>query len=214
MGKKQGGNKKRRGGVAFFFFEGDTEDLFYKKIINEYVVRPRGIKRIYKNLKTGTGVNKQIANELYHFLKDSGNKDVDIYVYAFIDREGSRSKVPEFNSEAILKAVEEYVSTKQIRSMYSIEAIKMIESWFFYDLEGICNYVGFKMTKSMQQTYHNTERLDKRDLTKLFQKGSRRRYYKKGEEGFLNSLDLGKIYENCSDLKNGIDKINCDLGEN
>ena len=87
----------------------------------------------------------------------------------------------------------------------------MIESWFLYDIEGICKYIGLEYTKTLAGKYANPEKFDSRDMAELFRKGSRKRYYKKGDEGFLKSLDIEKIYGNCKDLKNGIEMINNDF---
>jgi hypothetical protein len=92
-----------------------------------------------------------------------------------------------------------------------LEAIIMIESWFFYDLKGICDYIGLKFTDNLRRTYSNPERLTHKDLQGLFRKGTKRQHYIKGEKGFLEKLSIEKIYENCTDLKNGIQMIRKDF---
>lgn len=131
-----------------------------------------------------------------------------MYVYAFIDREGARSDVSEFNSAAILKALKaEKVKIGTIKELAAIEAIFMIESWFFHDLEGICRYINLEYTETLKRNYSNTEKFKHTDLSALFKKGKNRKLYKKGEESFLNSLDIEKIYNNFSDLRTGIQGI-------
>ena len=87
----------------------------------------------------------------------------------------------------------------------------MIESWFFYDLEGICDYIGLNFTDSLRKNYFNPERLTHKDLQGLFRKGTKRQHYIKGEEGFLEKLDIENIYENCTALKKGIEMIKKDF---
>ena len=87
----------------------------------------------------------------------------------------------------------------------------MIESWFFYDLEGICEFIGVKFTDSIRRTYSNPEKLTHKDLQSLFRKGTKRQHYSKGEKGFLERLDIEKIYNNCSALKEGIKAIKNDF---
>ncbi|HEY5560279.1 MAG TPA: hypothetical protein VIK72_00735 [Clostridiaceae bacterium] len=49
--------------LVYIFYEGYTEKIFYKNILNNYL---DGIPRKTKNLESGTGINKEIANELYY----------------------------------------------------------------------------------------------------------------------------------------------------
>lgn len=201
MNKTLGKSKK----LAYIFYEGDTEELFYKRIFFKYL---RGVPNKTKNLETGTNINKRIASELCYFLNKKENKGLDIYVYAFTDREGMKSDISEFDGEAIKKAL----NKKQVKKIENIEAIIMIESWFFYDLEGICDYIGLSYTDSLQRTYSNPERLTHKELQGLFRKGTRRQHYIKGEKGFLEKLDIDKIQRKCTALKEGIHMINEDFG--
>lgn len=197
--------KEARKKLLYIFLEGNTEDVFYKKIADKYL---KSISKKYKNLKTGTNINAQIVKYLYHFIRDNSNSKYDLYVYAFIDKEGSRSDVSEFNAEAILKELKkEKVKIINIKEVAAIEAIFMIESWFFHDLEGICKYINLECTETLKRNYSNTEKLKHTDLAALFRKGKSKKFYKKGEESFLKSLDVEKIYNNCNDLRNGIEEI-------
>lgn len=197
-------SKNKQEKLAYIFYEGFTEEIFYKKVFRNYL---NGIPNKTKNLESGTGINKEIANELYYFLNNKKNRNIDLYVYAFIDREGTKNDLVEFDAAAILKAL----NKRQIKKIEKIEAIIMIESWFFYDLKGICDYIGLKFTDTLRRTYSNPERLTHKDLQGLFRKGTKRQHYIKGEKGFLEKLSIEKIYENCTDLKNGIQMIRKDF---
>lgn len=197
-------SKNKQEKLAYIFYEGFTEEIFYKKVFRNYL---NGIPNKTKNLESGTGINKEIANELYYFLNNKKNKNIDLYVYAFIDREGTKNDLVEFDAAAILKAL----NKKQIKKIEKIEAIIMIESWFFYDLKVICDYIGLKFTDNLRRTYSNPERLTHKDLQGLFRKGTKRQHYIKGEKGFLEKLNIEKTYENCTDLKNGIQMIRKDF---
>lgn len=203
MAKQEEFSKK----MAFFLFEGNTEELFYKSIINKYIKRT--IRRKYKNLEGGSGINRDVARHAAAILNDY--TDTIIYIYVFIDREGSRTKQPEFNDKDIIKALSKYYDTSRIVRIAKIEAIKMIESWFFYDLEGICKYIDLPCSKSVQACYCNPEKYSHVDLNILFQKGNKKRRYKKGDEDFLRCLDIDKIYMNCKELHEGIALINDDF---
>ncbi len=193
--------------IAYFIFEGYTEDIFYKSVLDRYLAR--GIQRKYKNLETGCGINRAVASYLYDFIKSNAGKV--IYCYVFIDREGPRSKIPEFNGKAIEKELVRLMGNISLNRIAKIEAVQMIESWFFHDLQGICRHVGLACTKSLQKTYVNPERLNSTDLSKLFYKGKKNRYYKKGDLKFLSKLDINKIYSGCKDLRDGIQMINGDF---
>jgi hypothetical protein len=201
MSKNPKGLRKK---LICIFLEGKTEDVFYKKITDRYL---KSLPKKYKNLQTGTNINVQIARNLYHFIEDSSNSEYDLYVYAFIDREGARSDVSEFDGSAILKELKKLVKIDTIKEIATIEAIFMIESWFFHDLEGICRYINLPYTETLKRKYSNAERFTSTHLSELFKKGKGKKHYKKGDEGFLNSLDIEKIYNNCSDLRNGIECI-------
>ena len=197
--------KEERKKLLYIFLEGKTEDVFYKKITERYL---KSLPKKYKNLQTGTNVNMQIVKNLYHFIEDSSNSKYDLYVYAFIDKEGARSDVSEFDAEAILKKLKAAkVKTSNIKKLAAIEAIFMIESWFFHDLEGICKYINLEYTETLKKNYSNTEKFKHTDLAALFRKGKTKKPYKKGEESFLNSLDIEKIYNNCSDLSTALEGI-------
>ena len=201
--------KESRKKRLYIFLEGKTEDVFYKKIAERYL---KSISKEYKNLKTGTNINKEIAKHLYHIIKDSSNSKYDLYVYAFIDKEGAKNDTSEFDADAILKALkEEKVNIKNIKKIDAIEAVFMIESWFFYDIEGICKYINLECTETLKKNYSNTEKFKHTDLAALFKKGKSKKFYKKGDEKFLNSLDIEKIYNNCSDLRKGIENIIIEL---
>lgn len=197
--------KEERKKLLYIFLEGKTEDVFYKKIADRYL---KSFTKKYVNLETGTNINKQIAKHLYHFIENSSNSKYDLYIYAFIDKEGSKNDTSEFNATAILKALKvEKVKIRNIKELAAIEAIFMIESWFFHDLEGICKYINLQYTGTLKKNYSNTEKFKNTDLAALFKKGKSKKFYRKGDESFLNSLDIEKIYNNCSDLRTGIECI-------
>ena len=58
--------------LAYIFYEGYTEEIFYKRIFKSYL---NGVPNKIKNLESGTGINKEIVNELFYFLKNKGNRN-------------------------------------------------------------------------------------------------------------------------------------------
>lgn len=204
MGKKNKKTSSKKEKIAYLLLEGKTEQVFYKKIFDTHL---QGISKKVINLKSGSGINKRVAKELYSLLKSNSKSSQEMYVYVFIDREGPRSKEPEFDPEAILELLRTQVSVDAIQVLTSIEAIQMIESWFFYDLEAILKHIGLKDSKSIRQSYSNPEKFTHKDLQNLFKKGSKNTYYTKGEESFLNKLDTDKIYDKVKELQEGMQRI-------
>lgn len=98
-------NKK----IAYIIYEGITEERFYKYIFNKYI--SRYIKRKYKNLGTGCGINKEVAKHLIYFAKQ--NPGMKIYAYVFFDREGTRANIPVFNASWIKKLLKKTLVQKQ-----------------------------------------------------------------------------------------------------
>jgi len=84
----------------------------------------------------------------------------------------------------------------------------MIESWFFYDLEGIYNYL--KVTSKDREPlvkYNTPNKCSKGDLELLFKKYGK--YYHEGKRAndFYESLNWDLIVKSCPELKAGIDLI-------
>ncbi len=196
--------EKKYSKLAYILFEGDTEDIFYKRVFDKYL--NKNIPRRYKNLKTGCGINKEVAQNIAYFLQSKIN--IELCIYVFIDREGDRSKIPEFNTNEISKALKRNIGNNKILIIKKIEAIRMIESWFLYDIESICKYIGLKCTNKIIHKYLNPEKYCSKELSSLFNKGSKIKYYKKGDKSFLNMLDIDLIYSKCKELNDGIQNIN------
>lgn len=202
MAKIRVGEKK----LAYILFEGDTEEVFFSSVIRKYV--SRSVRRDYKNLGTGSGINKQVVSLVDYFLRSSRKEFDSLYVYVFLDREGPLSHIPEINESAILSKL----GSPKVRKVAKIEAVQMIESWFFYDLPGICRYIGLPCSATLQSNYANTMNLDHHDMANLFRKGSKRKHYIKGDKTFLSALNIDDIFRKCVALQEGINMINNDCG--
>jgi len=82
----------------------------------------------------------------------------------------------------------------RISSINEIVATQDLESWFFYDLEGIYSYLQVPKAKRNLSAYNNIEATNNRILSELFHRFDK--HYQKGKrvEGFLKKLDFKKIY--------------------
>lgn len=190
---------KKSSKIAYMLFEGETEEVFYQRVFSKYLY---GVPQKIDCLNGNLGINNKIIKRLSYFINCNSSYN-DIYVYVFLDRESYKAQKPDFNPTAIIKKL----NSKYVNKIIKVEAVLMIESWFFYDIESICGYIGITPTKSLLSRYNNPERLTANDLSDLFRKGTSKKYYRKGDESFQKILDIEKIYLGCSDLKSGIEKI-------
>lgn len=100
---------------------------------------------------------------------------------------------------------------KEVLSIESTIATPMIESWFFHDIEGIYKFLRVPYSQRNPNKYKTVEKYDADDLSKLFRRYNK--VYIKGKKCSysIDNLDIGKIYMNCGDLKEGIDSIISDF---
>ena len=128
------------------------------------------------------------------------------HAYCCFDRESRYGEVPGFD----IKKIKKYVNDAKLKSVLSIDLItatQQIESWFFYDIEGI--YVYLKVPKSHRRlnAFRPPEKFDYRDLQRLFERYGKTYMKGKRAESFINKLDIKKIVCNCKELREGIQLI-------
>ena len=168
------------------FVEGETEIEFYKMLIS--IIRSRHSKGIldtkilYKNLK-GIGGYKKEANR--KFKKDVivNNQGYDFTVALCRDTDVfDFAQKPKIN----WNSVEQELKVAGAKRVIHIQAVKAIEDWFLYDLEGICSYLKIPKTKPVGKNGYAK-------LGYLFKKTNR--VYLKGRlvKGFVEQLDMDKI---------------------
>jgi len=185
-------------------YEGDTEEEFYKRIVDNTVPKRR-IRISYDNLKgITTNINRKILHKIYKHLQNNINEH-RIFVFVAIDREGDKSCESPLDINEIINTIS--VDTNRIQEVFEIIATQDIESWFFIDIDGIYKYLKVPKNKRNPRKYSNYESYNNRDLSNLFRRY--KRIYSKGhsDTGLLGSLDLKKIYNNCPELQEGIEKM-------
>lgn len=186
-------------------YEGETEGEFYKLVFENYVP-PRLIRRNYSNLKGVTNITRKVENKILSYLQDNKSKSCDnIHVFVAYDREGTREKEPLLDID-YLKSEFLYQKSR-IASINEIIATQDVESWFFYDLEGIYNFLKVPKNKRNYKAYINIEATNNRVLSSLFHRYNK--HYQKGTrvQGFVNQLYIDKIVENVKELKDAINFI-------
>ncbi len=188
-----------------FLYEGETEEEFYKKIFYDYI-EPRKIRRNYGILKGVYSLNEKVKSKIESYLiNDKYLSCNNIHVFIAYDRDGTRETGSLLDIGSIKR---EFIYKKsRISSINEIVATQDLESWFFHDLEGIYKYL--KVPKHLQNlsAYNNVEATNNRILSSLFHRFDK--HYQKGKrvQGFINQLDIDKIYNNVDELKSAISII-------
>lgn len=197
--------KSKNSNSILFLFEGETEGEFYKIFFNR--LPQRKIRISPANLKGVYGLNNKVRSKIITYLKNPKFNDCkNIHVYIAYDREGVRSCTPSLDKTDLVK---EFVNCKNSRvsSINEIIATQDIESWLFNDLEGIYKFLKVPKSKRKMNAYPNTESVNNNHLAALFHRYDN--HYQKGSrvEGFLNSLDMGKIYCSVNEIQEAIKDI-------
>jgi hypothetical protein len=186
-----------------FLYEGDTEREFYDIIFNKYLT-PRKIRITQNNLKGIFNINKKVEGRIIFHL-DNHPERKQIYVFIAIDREGPKKTALLINLQSLKTKFLKHGS--RIKSINTIIATQDIESWVFYDIEGIYKFLKVPFKERHPQNYSDVEKTNNIVLSQLFRKYGR--LYSKGTrvQGFLKSIDMNKIYSKCFELKKGIEEM-------
>jgi hypothetical protein len=183
-----------------FLYEGATEIEFYNKIFQEYLP-PRSIRIKKKNLYGVSNITKKVASRIEWYLNENPNL-FQIHVFVAYDREGPRTEDPMLNIELLET---NFVSQgSRIISINEIVATRDLESWLFKDIDGIYGFLRVPISRRNPRKYYNTEATDNRMLSKLFREYKKSYLKGKRVEGFLNALNILKIYNNTPELQRAI----------
>ena len=199
------GRRKYNPKSILFLHEGYTERDFYNKVFDVYL--PKRKIRIHKhNLKGIYNLNKKVKAKISGILEDRSHKEEkEFHVFVALDREGKREEESPLDLEGVRK---EFIRKKsRIKSINEIVATQDLESWFFHDIDGIYNFLKVPVNQRVLKV-HNVEKFNNRNLQQLFRKHGQT-YQKRGKnvEGFIEELNLEKIYSNAFDLQKGIERM-------
>jgi len=190
--------KKPHKEVALIFVEGDTEKEFYTKLAESYL---HGISKAIINLHGIYNVHRNVLGKTEAFLHQ--HSDVTVRIYCCIDRE-SRDYNPPLDIDDLRSTLKEQRDFSRVLSADAIIATQMIESWFFYDIEGVYKFLKVPRNLRSSTKFTPPEKFTHLDLSKLFARFGKT--YIKGRKcaNFINNLDLGKIYGSCNELTIGL----------
>ena len=188
--------------IALIFLEGDTEKEFADKLFPKYLDKtPRKVMNLHGNIN----INNKIFDKVANFI--SNNADTLVRVYCFIDREHRTHNPPldiafiksEFKAKSVFQG--------RVISTHRIVATQMIESWFFYDIEGIYKFLSVPHKNRDNSKYKPPEKFTANDLARLFSRYGKS--YIKGKRcaNLIEHLDTDKIYKQCTELRAGLDII-------
>lgn len=185
--------------LSVLLVEGDTEQLFYDRVVAEFL---GDSPRITIDEIGGIwNVNLKILSKI-----TSKYDTQPVRIYCCLDRESRNGKVPGLNLEYVRKEIVGR-GLRGVLSIDSVIATQMIESWFFHDLEGIYSYLRAKRSLRNLKAFSPPERYGKVDLKRLFRRFGK--VYREGDraEHFIGSLDMNRILSGCTDLQRGVKLI-------
>lgn len=170
------------------FIEGETDEYFYKELLNYFRNIPQKVcaveKYILINLK---GVGNFNSKALNKFRVNCVKKypeltfvvfcayDTDVFEYATKPAVNWKRVEGELKKDGAVKVVH-------------LKAVRNIEDWFVLDMKGVCNYLGIRESAINAKTG-----LEK--MKKVFK--TKNRIYQKGSytEKFIPFLDMHLIYQ-------------------
>ncbi len=190
--------------IIVIFTEGETDEVFYKKLCNHLGARDyKNFKIIIKNLK-GVGRYENKAPAIIKHQIAGKYPKADIVVFCSYDLDvfdiPFRQKPP-----IDWAKVEKKLRNIGINKIYHLKANKMIEDWFLKDIEGLCSFLKISLPKSVKgkNAYEKMKILFKKG-NKIYQKGS-------NVHKFVEHLAIDKIYKSLDstfdELKEEIKKV-------
>ncbi len=169
--------------------EGDTDEIFYKRI-KEIFFKNAKCKII--NLEGNWSINSKVLDKAVVHLNDHPN--IEFIICINIDRDSRSGKAP-ITMELIKNELKCFSNIK-INNIRLFEAVQDIESWFFHDIHGIYKFLRFPRNKRNTKKYRPVEKLNHKDLSKLFKQAGKE--YRKGyaSENLINNLNVEIIRNN------------------
>lgn len=185
--------------LSLLLVEGPTESLFYGRIKRLFLDRFCSV-----TIEPITGlfnVNKKILSAL-----KTRHIDRHVRAYCCLDRETRYSKTPQFD----LGFIRNKIVAMNIRNVLSVDAIiatQMIESWFFYDIEGIYQYLRVPHSQRNLKAFNPPEAFRESHLKQLFRKHDKIYHEGRRASHFIDNLNVAKIVAECTALRDGINLI-------
>jgi len=184
--------------ISLLLAEGGTDEIFYKRIKSDLL---DDCRCTVENLQGLYNINVKVIDRVVDYLRQ--HKDEKIRVYCCLDRESRYGTPPGFD----LKRIKRYIkdeNTKSVLGVNVIKATQQIESWFFYDIEGIYRFLKVPRTQRNPTAFKPPERFGYKNLQRLFERYNKTYTKGKSAKNFINHLNIEKIVSNCKELNEGI----------
>ena len=176
--------------VALILVEGETEEVFYKRLSEEKL---GGIPKQIRNMKGNFNINNKIVDKCKQYSDSHPNNSFDVYVC--VDRE--RVGMPVYNKALVDEKIN---AIRGFGIKVDIIAELMIESLFFIDIHNIYAQLRTPKNQRYPKRYKNFRGLTHKDMSRLFEKNGKQ-YYKGIKCEFLvKNLDLDLIIGGASEL--------------
>jgi hypothetical protein len=121
-----------------------------------------------------------------------------------LDTESQNQSATPFDLEVVREKVKASKDMRQVLSVDAILANPEIESWFFYDIQGIYKFLNAKKSQRNIAKYQNPRTFCKKDLQRLFARFQKAYIPGERAEHFIRSLDIAAIVDRCKELSRGI----------
>jgi len=186
---------------SLLLLEGDTEQIFYSIIRDEYL---KNIKVALRNIHGQGNINKDILSEIFKY-SHSNPQDI-FHVYCCMDTEENKTSATPLDIDLIRKTIVER-NMRNVLSLNAILANPEIESWFFYDIEGIYKFLRVKKSLRKKGKFNNPKYLCKKDLKELFHRFEKEYVSGNRANNFIEKLNISRIISNCTELNHGLKLI-------
>jgi len=189
---------KKKGKIIVIFVEGDTDYEFYNALINYYRDNSKSeilTSKIF-NLKGIGRFESKVASKIkYEILPKYEPEDISV-VCCYDTDVFDLGKKPPTNWNIVRKQLK----SLGINDFTEIKAVKMIEDWFLYDINGLCNFLKIKVPKKLKgkDAYEKMKKLFKVG-NKIYQKGS-------NSHRFVSNLNISTIRNSVSSQLKKLEK--------
>lgn len=176
--------------------------VFYSIIRDAFM---SGIKVELRNIKGQGNVNKDILSEIFKYTRN--NRNDLVRAYCCIDTEKQKQSATPLDLSFVRQQIQDRTQMASVLSVDGILADPEIESWLFYDIDGIYKFLKAKNSQRTLSKYVNPKNLCKKDLQTLFKRFKKVYIPGKRAELLIRSLDMAKIVNACQELSDGIKRI-------
>lgn len=175
------------------FVEGDTEEVFYKRLINyldrKYSIKNNIKKIIVVNLKGIGKAGSKAPSKFKNDIKPKYPNHEFIIIFAYDTDEFEFKKKPPVDWPKVKKLLKDCGASK----ILEVKANRMIEDWFLIDIDGLCDYLNIEKPSSFKGKDGNEK------MQNLFKKANK--IYIKGSlcGDFIDKLDFDLICDAVSE---------------